>query len=125
MKLLLHDLRLRDRREVLLEILKAALPMTLRDLVIIYVVVDGTKDGVFLQESYTHQIYAQEINGVHRTAIQITTAAGICAALDLLAAGHLPQQGFVRQEEIALHAVLSNRFGSIFVPSGSVLNSKS
>ena len=46
-----------------------------------------------------------------RSAIQITTAAGICAALDLLASGHLPQSGFIRQEDIALDRLLANRFG--------------
>ena len=119
MKLLLHDLRLRERREMLRDILEAALPMTLRDLVVIYVVVDGTKHGVFLQESYTHKVYAREIGGIHRTAIQMTTAAGMCAVLDLLAAGQLPQHGFVRQEDIALAAFLSNRFGSVFEPGHS------
>jgi saccharopine dehydrogenase-like NADP-dependent oxidoreductase len=119
MKLLLHDLRLRERREMLRDILEAALPMTLRDLVVIYVVVDGTKHGVFLQESYTHKVYAREIGGIHRTAIQMTTAAGMCAVLDLLAAGQLPQHGFVRQEDIALDAFLSNRFGSVFEPGHS------
>ena len=33
------------------------------------------------------------------SAIQITTAAGICAMCDLLVAGKLPQKGFVKQEE--------------------------
>ena len=33
------------------------------------------------------------------SAIQVTTAAGICAMCDLLVEGKLPQKGFVRQEE--------------------------
>jgi saccharopine dehydrogenase-like NADP-dependent oxidoreductase len=45
------------------------------------------------------------------SAIQITTAASICAVLDLLASGHLPARGFVRQEEIGLDLFLANRFG--------------
>jgi len=32
--------------------------------------------------------------------------------LDLLAAGVLPQRGFVRQEEVSLATFLSNRFGT-------------
>jgi saccharopine dehydrogenase-like NADP-dependent oxidoreductase len=51
---------------------------------------------------------------VARSAIQITTASGICAMLDMLANGVLPQRGFIRQEEVALSAFLSNRFGSAF-----------
>jgi saccharopine dehydrogenase-like NADP-dependent oxidoreductase len=51
---------------------------------------------------------------VPASAIQITTASGICAVLDLLAQGKLPQKGFVRQEEIPLDAFLTNRFGSAY-----------
>ena len=48
------------------------------------------------------------------SAIQITTAAGICTVLDLLADGTLPQQGFVKQEEVALSKFLNNRFGHYY-----------
>ena len=34
--------------------------------------------------------------------------------LDLLAAGRLPQKGFVRQEDIPLADFLGNRFGRIY-----------
>ena len=39
---------------------------------------------------------------------------GICAVLDMLAAGQLPQRGFVRQEDIALDTFLANRFGRVY-----------
>jgi saccharopine dehydrogenase-like NADP-dependent oxidoreductase len=45
------------------------------------------------------------------SAIQITTAAGICAMVDLHFDGHLPRQGFVRQEMCNLDRFLENRFG--------------
>jgi saccharopine dehydrogenase-like NADP-dependent oxidoreductase len=45
------------------------------------------------------------------SAIQITTAAGICAMVDLTFDGHLPQSGFVRQEMCDLEPFLNNRFG--------------
>jgi len=41
----------------------------------------------------------------------VTTAAGICAMVDLLREGRLPKQGFVRQEQAALADILANRFG--------------
>ena len=44
----------------------------------------------------------------------ITTAAGICAVLDLLAQGKLPQRGFVRQEDVMLKDFLANRFGKVY-----------
>ncbi len=111
MKALLNDLRLRDRREVLKDILENALPATLQDVVIVFVTVSGLQGGRLVQETYANKIYGRLIGGVMRSAIQITTAAGICGVLDLLRSGALPTRGFVRQEEIALPAFLANRFG--------------
>jgi len=114
MKALLNDLRLRDRRDVLKDILENALPATLQDVVIVFVTVSGGKDGRLIQESYANKIYARPIGGIMRSAIQITTAAGICTVLDLLADGSLPQKGFIRQEDIPLERFLQNRFGRAY-----------
>ena len=48
------------------------------------------------------------------SAIQRTTAAGICTALDLVAQDKLPQKGFVGQEAVALQDFLGNRFGQAY-----------
>jgi saccharopine dehydrogenase-like NADP-dependent oxidoreductase len=48
------------------------------------------------------------------TAIQITTASGVCAVLDLFAQGRLAQTGFIRQEDVALDDFLGNRFGRAY-----------
>src|SRR5512143_2527332 len=45
MKALLNDLRLRDRREVLKDILENALPATLQDVVVVFVTVSGVQNG--------------------------------------------------------------------------------
>jgi saccharopine dehydrogenase-like NADP-dependent oxidoreductase len=116
MKALLQDLRLRDRREVLKDILEHALPTTLQDVVIVFVTVTGKKKGQLVQETYANKIYGQPVNGIERSAIQVTTAAGICGVLDLLAEGRLPQQGFVRQEDVPLADFLANRFGKVYAP---------
>ncbi|MEO8812434.1 MAG: saccharopine dehydrogenase family protein [Caulobacteraceae bacterium] len=114
MKALLNDLRLRDRRELLKDILENALPATLQDVVIVFVTVSGLKDGHLVQETYANKIYAREMGGRMVSAIQITTAGAICATLDLLASGRLPTRGFVRQEEIGLPQFLANRFGAVY-----------
>jgi saccharopine dehydrogenase-like NADP-dependent oxidoreductase len=44
----------------------------------------------------------------------VTTAAGICAMVDLLVQGKLPTTGFVRQEQAPLAAFLANRFGQYY-----------
>jgi len=116
MKALLHDLRLRERRDVLKDILENALPATFQDVVIVYASVSGQRDGRLVQETYAQKIYAAPLQGRLRSAIQITTAAGLCAVLDLLAQGKLPQQGFVRQEEVALADFVAIRFGRLYAP---------
>lgn len=114
MKALLNDLRLRDRRDVLKDILENALPATLQDVVIVFVTVSGLKNGRLMQQTDARKIYSQVQGGVLRSAIQVTTAAGICTVLDLLAQGRLPQTGLVRQEDIALGDFLDNRFGNVY-----------
>jgi saccharopine dehydrogenase-like NADP-dependent oxidoreductase len=116
MKMLLEDLRLRDRRHLLKDIMEQSLPITHQDVVLIFVTATGMREGRLTQESYAKKIYAKEIpqgkSGGHlMSAIQITTAAGICAMVDLMFDGHLPQSGFVRQEMCALEPFLANRFG--------------
>jgi saccharopine dehydrogenase-like NADP-dependent oxidoreductase len=114
MKALIQDLRLGERRELLKDILEYALPATRQDVVLAFVTVSGHRDGQYLQETYANKIYGTEVRGLARSAIQITTAAGICTMLDLLADGTLPQRGFIRQEDVSLSAFLSNRFGCAY-----------
>ena len=114
MKTLLNDLNLRNRRGVLKDILEGAVPTTEQDVVIVFVTVSGLKGGRLVQETYAHKIYAAMTGGVMRTGIQITTASAICAVLDLLAEGRLPQHGLILQEEIGLRAFLDNRFGRAY-----------
>ncbi|WP_050563235.1 saccharopine dehydrogenase family protein [Sinorhizobium meliloti] len=112
MKALLHDLGLRHRRDLLKDILEHALPTTVQDVVIVFVTVSGRRDGRLVQETYANKIYSAKIGGRIRSAIQITTASSICAALDLLNGGKISVQGFIRQEDIGLDAFLENRFGA-------------
>lgn len=114
MRALLNDLRLRDRRDVLKDILENALPTTLQDVVIVLVTVSGTREGRFVQETYANKIYSRAVEGRIVSAIQITTASAIAAVLDLVMTGVLPQSGFIRQESVPLDAFLANRFGKVY-----------
>jgi saccharopine dehydrogenase-like NADP-dependent oxidoreductase len=118
MKALLHDLRLRDRRDVLKDILENAVPTTTQDVVIIFVTVAGWREGRLVQETYARKVYSAVVEGEVRSAIQITTASSLAAMLDLLAHGQLPQRGFVKQEQVPLAAFLANRFGAVYAPQG-------
>ena len=113
-KMLVRDLRLGMRREILKDVLETAIPITYQDVVLIFVTVSGWRGGLLTQESYAKKIYAQDVGGKLMSAIQVTTAAGICAMCDLLAHRKLLQKGFVRQEETRLADLLANRFGKYY-----------
>ena len=114
MKMLLNDLRLIERQDLLKEIFETAIPITYQDVVLVFINVSGMREGQLVQETYANKIYAQQINGRQFSAIQITTAAGICGVLDLLAGGRLPQKGFVRQEDVNYNDFINNRFGRYY-----------
>jgi len=113
-KMLVRDLRLGMRREVLKDVLETAIPITYQDVVLIFVTVSGRLDGHLTQESYAKKIYSQTVGDRLMSAIQVTTASGICAMCDLLIEGKLPQSGFVRQEDAKLSDFLANRFGRYY-----------
>ena len=98
------------------------MPITLQDVVIVFVTVSGLQNGQLVQETYANKIYAAPIGGRMRSAIQITTAGGICAVLDMLSAGQLPQSGLIRQEEIKLQSFLANRFGRYYAMPAAAAN---
>jgi saccharopine dehydrogenase-like NADP-dependent oxidoreductase len=113
-KMLVRDLRLASRRDILKDVLETAIPITHQDVVLVFITASGWRDGRLTQESSARKIYSRTLDGRLMSAIQITTAAGICAMCDLLVEGKLPQKGFVRQEEAQLSDFLANRFGRLY-----------
>jgi saccharopine dehydrogenase-like NADP-dependent oxidoreductase len=110
-RFLCNDLRLCERRELFRDVLENAVPITTQDVVLIFVTVSGLRNGRMVQETYTKKVYHGEVHGRQLSAIQITTAASVCAVMDLQRTGKLKPRGFVRQEEIALADFVANRFG--------------
>ena len=80
----------------------------------ILVTVSGWQGDRFVQETYANKVYSRQIGGRIHSAIQITTASGICTVLDMLADGQLAPKGFVRQEDIPFEAFIENRFGKAY-----------
>lgn len=118
MLFLLDELRLREKRPLLKQILEDALPRTLQDVVIVFCTATGMRDGQRVQLWDARKVYHQQHGDEVWSAIQITTAAGICAALDMHIGGLLPATGFVRQEQVEFPAFLENRFGRHYVDTG-------
>jgi saccharopine dehydrogenase-like NADP-dependent oxidoreductase len=118
MRLLMNDLKLNQDRGTLKRILENAVPQTLQDVVVIYVAVAGYQDGELREENYVNKVYPQEIAGRLWSAIQVTTAAGVTAVLDLVLSSPSAYRGFVRQEQFRLPEVLANRFGRWYAFGG-------
>ena len=113
-RLLVNDLRLGKRREVFKDVLEHAVPVTQQDVVLVFVTASGRRGGQLIQETFTKKVYHQAALGRDLAAIQLTTAAGLCAMVDLHREGQLAAAGFVRQEDVALRDFLANRFGRYF-----------
>jgi len=111
MRVLMNDLKLNDDRETLKRILENALPHSTNDKVIIYVSVTGRKQNKLIEDTYLNTIRPMEILGDVRTAIQVCTAAGLCAVLDCVFENPGIYRGFVYQEHFPLKKILKNRFG--------------
>ena len=120
MALLVNELRLSERREMLKDILENAVPVTFQDVVVIVLHRHRpAASGQLVQISDARKIYHQTIDGETWSAIQITTPPAICAVLDLHFAGQAAAtSGFVRQEQVDLDTFLANRFGRYYQHAG-------
>jgi saccharopine dehydrogenase-like NADP-dependent oxidoreductase len=119
MRLLMNDLKLNHDRATLKRVLENAVPQTLQDVVIVYVAVTGSQDGELREENYVNKIYPQVIAGRLWSAIQVTTASGITAVVDLVLANPEKHHGFIAQEQFRLPDILKNRFGRFYAPGGT------
>ena len=122
-RLLMNGLKLNHDRDTLKHILENSVPQTLQDVVIIYAAVNGMQDGEFREENYVNKVYPQVVAGRLWSAIQITTAAGVCSVIDIVLADPTQYTGFVAQEQFRLEGILDNRFGRYYAHGGSNIES--
>ncbi len=123
MRLLMNGLKLNHDRGTLKRILENAVPQTLQDVVIIYAAVNGMQDGELREENYVNKVYPQVVAGRLWSAIQVTTAAGVCAVIDIVLADPTHYGGFIAQEQFRLRDILENRFGRHYAHGGSNIES--
>ena len=110
MKFLLQDLNLGRQQELLTQIFDQEVPLTDNDVVVFYVSAVGAADGELVQRSFVKKMHGAVVHGRRLSAIQLTTAAGMVAVLELFATGALPK-GFVKQESITLERFLRTQWG--------------
>lgn len=116
LKLLLHDLGLERRRDLLKEIFESALPRTDQDVVLVYCTAKGRINGELREKSLINKSFARQIDGITWSAIQVTTAAGVLGVVDMMRTGALPTRGFVKQEQVKLADFLNTEFGRLYRP---------
>ena len=114
MKFLLYELILKEKRELVEQILTEAKPPVQEDVVYVYAVVEGWKNDEIAREEFYKAYYPLEIDGQHWRAISWTTAASIAAVVEMVARGKLPQKGFIKQEEINFEDFLSTENGKFY-----------
>lgn len=114
MRFLMNDLRLNEDRETLKRIFENAIPKTHQDVVLVYVSVTGHQDNQYIEHNYVKKFYPKILGGHCWSAIQLTTASGICTALDLVLNNPKKYSGFVLQEQFAFDDVLKNQFGEYY-----------
>ncbi|CCH00839.1 saccharopine dehydrogenase [Fibrella aestuarina BUZ 2] len=114
MRFLLYELILKNQRELTEQILTEAKPPVQADVVYVYAVVEGWRNGQLAREEFYRAYHPRLIDGQAWRAISWTTAGSVAAVVELVADEQLPQQGFLKQEMIPFKAFLETRNGSFF-----------
>jgi saccharopine dehydrogenase-like NADP-dependent oxidoreductase len=114
MRFLLDDLHLRHDRETLARVLKNALPPTAEDFVYVHAHVEGWRHGELASEQFVRVYSEKPVAGQIWRAISWTTAAGICAVVEMVRAGTLARRGFIRQEDIPFGPFLATESGGLY-----------
>ncbi|HZW07865.1 MAG TPA: hypothetical protein VFF65_12145, partial [Phycisphaerales bacterium] len=124
MKFLLQDLRLGQEhaeptrsgrvfdRACAVDLLEYGTARTTQDVVVVFVTGIGVgHDGIRRQINFGRTVPATHMFGRLWPAIELTTAAGVCAMVDLHRQGKVAQRGFIRQEDVSLEMFNATTFG--------------
>ena len=110
---LFNDLRLKN--DMLVDIFRNHVTQTTKDCVIIFVEVNGQNKILgYTGKIYTKTFYPDMIQGRTFTAIELTTAVGLLAMVELFLNKKLPQEGYVKQESVEWQDILDTKYGWIY-----------
>ena len=110
MKFLFNDLHLKKNKDVLEKLFDKEVPRTKNDVIIFFVKVIGLIDGVLQEKTYLRKIYGDE----KFSAIQLTTASGVCSTLKMYLDRKIGNTGFVKQESLSWDDFIENKFGQVY-----------
>lgn len=109
MKFLLDDLNLKHNKEKFIDLFDQEVPYTTEDVIVIMASVNGMSKGKLVEKTYHKKIYGNK--GL--SAIQLSTASGMCANIMLWALNELPA-GYVKQEDIPYDKWINTKFGKVY-----------
>lgn len=99
-------------RAMLVDLLEHGLARTEQDVVVVFINGIGIDaKGVRRQVNFQRSIPATHMFGRVWPAIELTTAAGVCAMVDLHRLGKTAARGFIKQEDISLETFNHTIFG--------------
>ena len=114
MRFFFNELFMRNRRKEAGDILVHAKPPVKEDVVYVHVAVEGWKGDKLARDEFVRSYFPKEIKSRNWKAISWTTAASVCAVIELVSQGSLPHQGFLKQEDISLELFLNTPTGKFF-----------
>jgi saccharopine dehydrogenase-like NADP-dependent oxidoreductase len=107
-------------RALLVSIFNKVVSWTPEDAVVIYVNAIGLRNGRRTQLNFRRWVPATRLWGRIWPAIELTTAAGVCAMVELHRLGELPATGFIRQESVSLERFNATSFGAAYEDPASL-----
>jgi saccharopine dehydrogenase-like NADP-dependent oxidoreductase len=114
MNFFFHELLMRENRKMAGEILTHAKPPVKQDVVYIHASAEGWQNRRLIRDEFVKAYYPIEIGDRSWSAISWTTAASVCAIIEMVHSGSLPNQGFLKQETISLEAFLKTQNGRLY-----------
>lgn len=110
-RFLLEELGLKRRHDILRTVLRYGVPDVVQDVLVIFISVRGQHEGVPAERSYVRKIYHEPMRSTFPvSAMSYTSAAHVCAMVDLIREGSLQGRGVVRHENIPYRLIAENRF---------------
>lgn len=114
MRFFFNELYMRNNRQLAGEILVYAKPPVNDDVVFLYAAVEGWRGGKLGRVEFVRSYYPRVVAGNVWRAISWTTAASVCAVVELVSRGELPRKGFIKQETIPLDLFFKTKTGSLY-----------
>jgi len=105
---------MREDRKQAGRILVNAKPPVSEDIVYIHASVEGWKKDQLVREEFVRAYSPIDIAGAERRTIAWTTAAAICAVVEMVGSGDLPDRGFIKQGKIPMDRFLDTHNGRLY-----------